>query len=234
MHLILANQTLVLLPESAVLITSTSVPTLILADVHLGKAATFRARGLPIPEGDDARDLDRIAALVKTHRPGQLIIAGDLFHSPAGLTPELANLIELFLHQIAIPTLLVTGNHDAKLKRLPSGLTTTAAHDLGGLQVIHDPAHVPPGQPSLCGHWHPVLRIPEGKRSSLRLPCFLLRNQTLVLPAFGGFTGGAVIQPEPGDQCFAPLRDTVVPIPPDLLRPRTAGFSRRIRKESTK
>ena len=34
---------------------------------------------------------------------------------------------------------------------------------------------------------------------------------------FGSFTGGRIIDPEPGDRLFVPLRDQVVEIPNDLL-----------------
>ncbi|OYV00284.1 MAG: hypothetical protein CFE26_24210, partial [Verrucomicrobiales bacterium VVV1] len=42
----------------------TSSRALIVADVHLGKSATFRAKGLPVPEGDNEHDLGRLAALI--------------------------------------------------------------------------------------------------------------------------------------------------------------------------
>ena len=37
--------------------------TLFVADVHLGKAASFRAAGVPMPTGHSGRDLGRISAL---------------------------------------------------------------------------------------------------------------------------------------------------------------------------
>ena len=35
--------------------------TLIVADVHVGKAATFRALGVPVPGGITAKDLARLS-----------------------------------------------------------------------------------------------------------------------------------------------------------------------------
>ena len=40
--------------------------TLFVADLHLGKSATFRARGLPVPSGTTQDNLRRLAALVQT------------------------------------------------------------------------------------------------------------------------------------------------------------------------
>ena len=69
----------------------------------------------------------------------------------------------------------------------------------------------------ICGHWHPIVKIADGKRTSLRLPCFLLRGNTLVLPAYGSFTGGAVLKYGSGDRIFVALRDEVIEVPEKLF-----------------
>lgn len=203
-----------LLPEGAAFLTETS--SLVLADVHLGKSAAFRARGLPVPEGDTERDLTRIRNLVHEWHARQLIIAGDLFHAPSGISPELTGALTDFIHQLGIPFALVRGNHDEKLKNFPAGITTVPHFDQGHIRIVHDPKDASAAHFNITGHWHPVARIPDGKRTSLRLPCFLFRKSTLVLPSFGSFTGGAIIQPEAGDRLFVPLRDRVVEIPSSL------------------
>lgn len=202
-----------LLTEGAVLITSNS--TLIVADVHLGKSAAFRAKGLPVPEGDSARDLARLLALAKKHEARHLVIAGDFFHALTGMTPELESALAEFILQVAIPVTLVVGNHDAKIKALPAGLLDVPHLDLDPhLRVIHDPEHISGDRLHIAGHWHPIVKIPDGKRTSLRLPCFLFRNHTLVIPAFGSFTGGSILNVRPDDRVFVALRDQVVELPP--------------------
>ncbi len=207
---------LVLLPEGAVLLAEKSV--LILADVHLGKSAVFRASGLPVPEGDTQRDLQRLAEMVGKYAARHLVIAGDLFHAPSGITSELETALDEFLREIEIPVTLVVGNHDAKISNLPPGLECVSVFDLGEkVRVLHDPAHATGDRLHLSGHWHPVVKIPDGRRTSLRLPCFLFRNNTLILPAFGSFTGGAILTAKPGDRVFVALRDSVVEIPTQLV-----------------
>lgn len=192
--------------------------TLIVADIHLGKSAAFRAKGLPVPEGDNARDLARLLVLAKKSAAAHLVIAGDLFHAPSGITPELESALDEFISELRIPVTLVVGNHDVKIKRLPSSLRCVPHLDLeGNCRVIHDPAHTGGGNFHISGHWHPVVRIPDGKRTSLRLPCFLLRDNTLVLPAFGSFTGGAIVTPVAEDRIFVTLREDVVELPPALV-----------------
>lgn len=59
------------------------------------------------------------------------------------------------------------------------------------------PADHPPPLPFLAGHIHPVTRLAAaGER--LRLPCFLLYETGIVLPAFGSFTGGRLFPRQSG------------------------------------
>jgi len=157
---------LTLLPESAVWHAPTR--TLVVADVHLGKAAAFRAGGIPVPEGGDADDLARLLALVRKHAAARLVIAGDLFHAPAGVTPALEALVAGFLTNLGVPFLLATGNHDAKLRGLPAGITAAPWVDLtsDGPRVVHDPADATAtGRFQLAGHLHPVFRLRDGRRT---------------------------------------------------------------------
>ncbi len=205
-----------LLPEGAVYLTDSA--TLMVADLHLGKSATFRAKGLPVPEGDDARDFGRMQALAEKLGAARLVIAGDLFHAPSGITPELQAAIDAFLDAVGIPVTLVLGNHDVKIRNLPPRLHPVNRLELAvGLVVIHDPADAIGEALHLCGHLHPIVRIPDGMRTSLRFPCFLKRGNSLVLPSFGSFTGGAVVKPQPPDRVFVALRDEVIELPARLV-----------------
>jgi DNA ligase-associated metallophosphoesterase len=203
------HPSLTLLPEGAIYLTDSR--TLVLADLHLGKSAAFRAKGLPVPEGDTARDLGRVRALVEKLDAHRIVVAGDLFHAPSGITPELEVELDDFLNAIRIPVILVLGNHDEKLRVIPPRLESARELDLGeNLRVVHDPADARGGSLHLCGHLHPIVKIPDGKRTSLRFPCFFNQGNRLVLPAFGTFTGGAVVHPRPEDRVFVALRDQMI------------------------
>lgn len=193
---------------------------LVVSDLHLGKSATFRAQGLPVPEGENEHDLARLKEALTRHGATRLIIAGDLIHAPAGKTPATLSAIESFLESCPVPITLVLGNHDRKSGLLPSswGLEILDSLELDGWLIVHDPSEAPADRPSIAGHWHPAIRIPDGKRTSLRLPCFWLRGRNLVLPSFGSFTGGQVVDPQPGDQIFTVLRDQVVELPETLWK----------------
>ncbi|MES2476725.1 MAG: ligase-associated DNA damage response endonuclease PdeM [Verrucomicrobiota bacterium] len=210
------HPSLKLLPEGAAFLTN--IATLVVADLHLGKSAAFRAKGLPVPEGDTARDLGRMRALVEKHAAACLVIAGDLFHAPSGITPELHEAMDAFLDAIGIPVTLVLGNHDVKIRGIPPRLHPVKRLDLAeGLAVVHDPADATGDSLHLCGHLHPIVKIPDGRRTSLRFPCFLMRGNTLALPSFGSFTGGAVMHPKPEDRVFVALRDQIIELPGNLV-----------------
>ncbi len=215
MNISILNQTIALLPGKAVVLPD---GTLIVADLHLGKATAFQAKGLAIPEGDDDSDLRRLRTICEQVGATRIFINGDLFHSPAGLTPAIEHLLDAWLSTLSIPVQLIVGNHDRKLRRLPPVLNPVPSAEAAGFHIVHDPADALPDQPAICAHWHPVARIADGKRTSLRLPCFLLRGSVLVAPSFGTFTGGAIIGPEKGDRVFVAPGDRVIEVPEELLR----------------
>src|SRR5258706_7700350 len=61
--------------------------TVFVADVHLGKAAAFRAGGVPLPRGSTAADLARLAAILSQTGARRLVVLGDFLHAAAGPGP---------------------------------------------------------------------------------------------------------------------------------------------------
>jgi metallophosphoesterase superfamily enzyme len=55
----------------------------------------------------------------------------------------------------------------------------------------------------LSGHIHPVVRLRGLMKRAMRVPVFWQRATSLVLPAFGLFTGGFAVRPAPGDCLYA-------------------------------
>ena len=64
-----AGHTVWLLPEHALWWPEGGV--LFVADLHLGKAATYRALGQPVPSGTTTENLRRLSLLVQHYRPDQ-------------------------------------------------------------------------------------------------------------------------------------------------------------------
>lgn len=205
--LTLLGQRAVYLPQSR---------TLVLSDVHLGKAATFQIHGIPVPKGDDLHDLSRMSQLIESTQAKHLIIAGDLLHSPSGISPELIDSLDSWIQKCPASLTLVCGNHDRRAFQRHQ-MESVSTLEINGLQIIHDPEDAAEG-PAICGHLHPVIQMKEGLRRSLRAPCFWLRQQTLILPSFGTFTGGHPIRPTPGQRVFAANNQRVVEIPQECWK----------------
>ena len=58
--------------------------TLFVADLHLGKAASFRASGIPVPGGTTAGNLARLERALAATGAKRLVCLGDLLHARAG------------------------------------------------------------------------------------------------------------------------------------------------------
>jgi DNA ligase-associated metallophosphoesterase len=169
--------------------------TLIVADMHLGKAAAFRAAGVPVPEVVGA-DLAKLGALIDATGAERVVVVGDLLHAASGRTSAVVEAVSAWRRERAgLQLLLVLGNHDVRSGEPPRewGVGVHApplamAED-GGIAFIHDPeTECVAGAACIGGHLHPSVAMDDGA-TSLRAPCFWFREGMLVLPAFGRFTG---------------------------------------------
>ena len=209
---------LLLLPGRAALVPTSR--TLLVADLHLGKAATFRRAGIPVPEGSAQRDLERLAQLVRGHDVRRLIVLGDLFHAKGGCTPQVfAEFAALRARMADTAVVLVLGNHDRAVGCLPASLGLDAcvpSLDEPLFHFVHEPATdvtaSSRGLFTVAGHLHPTvaIRSPSGDRLADR--CFVAEPSVLVLPAFGSFTGGHRIEPTEGMRLWIARDDGVADV----------------------
>jgi DNA ligase-associated metallophosphoesterase len=180
--------------------------TLFVADVHLGKAAAFRAGGIPIPRGATATDLARLAALIERTRALRLVVLGDFLHAAAGRVAALDTAFTQWrVAHAALSITLVRGNHDLRAGDPPPAWDIDVVadpHPLAPFVLCHEPATPRTGH-ALCGHVHPGVRIAGGAHESVRLPCFVLGRRRTLLPAFGRLTGLALVAPVPGETVVA-------------------------------
>lgn len=189
--------------------------TVLVADVHLGKARTFRRLGLPVPDGTTQDTLQRLAALVADTRARRIVVLGDLLHSRhAQGSPAMAALADFRAAHPSLAMTLVRGNHDDHAGDPPVSLGIEVVDEpfaLGGLALCHDP-HLDAARPRVGGHVHPAIRVRGRGFDAVRLPCFHLEASSLTLPAFGAFTGTHAVRPAEGDRVWALVDDRVVEI----------------------
>jgi len=136
---------------------------LLLADLHLGKAETFQAHGIPLPSDGDRGTLNALLDLAHHWRPREVVVLGDLIHSRLGLTAELRQKLAALPALLGCPLSLIGGNHERG--SWLAGLSQQASLQRGPLWLSHIPEQAPAGADerlNLCGHLHPVALVGSG------------------------------------------------------------------------
>ncbi|WP_254763312.1 metallophosphoesterase [Natrinema marinum] len=182
--------------------------TLVLADVHLGKAA---ASSVDAPLDDGADVVERLRGLLEETGPTTVVVAGDLLHSfsrlPLGVDRDISRFVDAV--DAAGAELVVTpGNHDTMLESAFDG-ETAAEYRLADGETVVCHGHEPPESAAeryFVGHDHPALSIDGRKR-----PCALYGPDAyegaavLVLPAFTRLAAGATVNGMRGRDFQTPL-----------------------------
>jgi DNA ligase-associated metallophosphoesterase len=209
--LTIAEESLILYPERAVFWARTA--TLLAADLHWGKDAAFRAGSIPVPGGSLIDDLMRLDAALARHPTQRLILLGDLLHARESLASEVIEAVALWRDTWAdIEMILVRGNHDRHVRALPESWRMT---EIRG-ELVEAPfvlRHTPTESDSgyvLAGHIHPAVELRGKGRQILRVPCFWFGAKTGLLPAFGTFTGLAVVHPKAEDTVIGVIENKLL------------------------
>ena len=211
--IVAAGEALQLWPERAVFWPRRG--TLFVADVHFGKAAAFRSAGVPVPEGGLADDLRRLSRLIAATDAARVVFLGDVLHARQGrvasVVADVAAWRAQYSHRHFV---LVRGNHDARAGDPPTEWQMTCVDEPfiePPLALRHTPA-ASSAYYALAGHVHPSIRLHGRAGLRERLPCFVVGPSRMILPAFGGFTGTAVIRPAPDDRIYAVAGDALVEV----------------------
>ncbi len=203
------------------------VDGLVLADLHLGRAARSRVE---LPPGERAGIVDRLRALLDRFEPGEVVLAGDVLDAfstvPDGVREALRT-IQSAVGEAGADLTLVTGNHDPMVGEL---VESVDEYRLDGSTVVCH-GHVTPegrGDRYLIGHDHPAIVI-EGRRR----PCFLLEQggyeggDVVMLPAFNQLLAGTPVNHVTAQRIQSPLLsslDEVRPIVHDPEADETLTF----------
>lgn len=178
---------------------------LIVADLHVGKAAHFRKAGIAVPGNIVEEDLYRLQQLITKYNPQRLIVVGDMFHSSANNEVQYFRIWRNQFPHIRFE--LVTGNHDIMDPSVYASLDVQLMDTLtlGGIYFVHDPKDKPADNGELyamSGHIHPGVWMVGNGRQRLRLPCFYFGAEGAILPAFSAFTGTYCVEPGEDSEVF--------------------------------
>jgi DNA ligase-associated metallophosphoesterase len=161
---------------------------LILSDLHVGKTAHFRKNGIALANHIMKSDLERLSALIEYFQPDRFIVVGDLLH--AGDNSDVDEFCTWRRQYPDLQFYLIEGNHDRISASLEKKLYLdfkAALLEIDGFTFIHDFESTRPGF-QITGHIHPGIVLNSAVKS-IRLPCFVLSENQLLLPAFSEFTG---------------------------------------------
>ncbi len=176
----------VALAEAALFLPRTQ--TLIVSDLHFEKGSAYAVKGVMLPPFDTAETLRRLTILFDQLAPKTLIALGDSFHDQgagARLSPHDKAKLEDLVAQTE--TIWIEGNHDPEPPAWLAGRREAElAHD--GLWFRHEPTGQIAGE--VAGHLHPCARVTGKRGGSIRRRCFVTDGRSLIMPAFGAFTGG--------------------------------------------
>ncbi|MBD8065736.1 ligase-associated DNA damage response endonuclease PdeM [Devosia sp. PTR5] len=159
--------------------------TLLVADLHFEKMASFARRGQMLPPYDTGMTLSRIEADLRRTGARRIISLGDSFHrADASSLLSSADRMRFDAITDSVECLWLSGNHDPAPHAI--GGTCLPEMELAGLLLSHEPRRGRTGL--VAGHLHPAARIAMPGRSA-RKPCFVHDNRLMILPAYGSSTG---------------------------------------------
>ena len=165
-----------------------SESALVISDLHIGKTAHFRKNGIAVPKDILEKDLLRLEKLIKHFSAKKIIINGDLLH--AGDNSDVDFFCEWRNHFSETEFHLVKGNHDQISKNLEEKLCLTSKQnilEIGDFAFTHD-FNSDLNKFQITGHVHPGM-VMRTKIKNIKLPCFAVAENQLLLPAFSEFTG---------------------------------------------
>jgi len=182
---------------------------LIVGDVHLGKVTHFRKNGIFLPEQIIAQDIARLQKLVDEYKPKTFCVLGDLFHSD--YNKEWNVFKDFRLRNKDVYFLLVQGNHDTLhpsfYTQLP--MEVVPSYERGGIMLVHQTIKKLNAF-QITAHVHPAFLMIGKAKQRFRLPCFYKKENELIIPAFGKFTGMFTIKKQETEQVFAIVEEQLI------------------------
>ena len=181
---------------------------LLIADVHLGKVTHFRKAGLAVPPDSVMGNFKQMNAVISYFEAESICFLGDLFHSEINKEWDL---FSEWVNSISVKIILIAGNHDiiSPKKYTEINVPVYSEWVIDGFLLTHHPEDRE-GLFNFSGHIHPGIRLRGSGRQWMKLPCFFKKENQLILPAFGDFTGTYLMIPTKNDCVYAVTKDEVI------------------------
>jgi DNA ligase-associated metallophosphoesterase len=212
MQLTLKNNTFLLLEQKA--IWWEEEKTLLISDLHIGKITHFRKAGIAVPQQALEQNFERLDQIMRDHDIQRIVFVGDLFHSE--INSEWDRFCSWRNQYSEVIMVLVLGNHDIiSIEKYKEICLVVYQHELkiGAFTFSHHPKPLlEDDEYVISGHIHPVVKLKGLANQRLKFPCFYFGVRQALLPSFGEFTGGYVIELSENDQVIAVVEDKLIRI----------------------
>ncbi|WP_298541963.1 ligase-associated DNA damage response endonuclease PdeM [uncultured Aquimarina sp.] len=200
------NQTFILHPTGAIFWEERN--TLLIADLHLGKVSHFRKHGSAVPQEAILKNFEQLDTVLHAFNPSKVYFLGDLFHS--FINNEWV-LFSDWISKTKAEFILIVGNHDIISPHKYEEINIKLGSELilDNFLLSHYPEERE-GFFNFCGHIHPGVLLGGLGKQRLRLPCFYQKENQLILPAFGEFTGNHTLEPTEKIKIYAITKKEVI------------------------
>jgi DNA ligase-associated metallophosphoesterase len=181
----------VMLPQKALYFPE--IHTLVVADIHLGKAAYFQENAYAITDKTEQADMHLLLQLITEYHICKLFILGDLFHHGYHHGRAIFDDFARKMFDKNVSVIWILGNHD-KVTDVAYGVQLMERYDTSNIGFIHDASSLKNKNTEdtnkwiISGHEHPAILL-KGRSGQLKLPAFIQTERGLILPSFGFFTG---------------------------------------------
>ncbi|HSD06813.1 ligase-associated DNA damage response endonuclease PdeM [Flavobacterium sp.] len=181
---------------------------LLISDVHLGKVSHFRKHGVAIPQNAIEENFNKLTKVVEFFRPEKVFFLGDLFHSSKNYEWIF---FEEWVNCCVSELVLIVGNHDIIDKKNYTDINISVLQffEIDNFLLTHQPKEMK-GWFNFAGHIHPGVILRGLGGQSLKLPCFYQKDNQMILPAFGEFTGQHIIESNQEDIIYAITKEEIV------------------------
>jgi putative SbcD/Mre11-related phosphoesterase len=167
---------------------------IVIADLHLGFEGVLYEEGFAMPRFQKSEMLKRLRRILDRYKPKRMIINGDLKHEfSRNLHQEWKEVNEVLDFLEGKVELHITrGNHDNYLKTILSkrGLPLRKKITWKGFTFAHGHEDLEWKDLLVIGHEHPSVRLSDEIGASIKVPCFLVGKNVIVLPAFSPLAYG--------------------------------------------
>lgn len=156
---------------------------LVISDLHVGKSAHFRKSGIAVSSQilhDDLLVLENLLAFFDVNH---VLIVGDLFH--AGHNSDLDIFCEWRNRFPQLKITLIKGNHDRIRQKFYEDYCIDVAEkslEIFPFTFLHEP-EFNESVFTVSGHIHPGVIFHGKARQKIKLPCFAVSDNQLILPA---------------------------------------------------